>query len=105
MASGIMLGIRKDLRESIDPKTRDSGKNFFKEEIKVYGVKTGVVTEIAKKHFAGIKPKGKKEVFSLCEDLLKSGYMEEAFIAYNWAYWIHRKKRISPSSRDGSKNT
>jgi len=91
MEKGVIPRIRKELAENIDPKTKDSAKNYFKEEIKVYGIKTAVVTNIAKRYFNELKGKDKKEIFSLCEELLKSGYMEESFIAYNWAYWLHKQ--------------
>jgi 3-methyladenine DNA glycosylase AlkD len=33
----------------------------------------------------------KKEVFDLCEELFKSDYSEEAYIACDWAYLMHDK--------------
>jgi len=33
----------------------------------------------------------KAEVFDLCEELWKSGYLEESFIACHWAYAIRKK--------------
>ncbi len=38
-----------------------------------------------------IKHLSKQEIFSLCEELLKSDYGEEAFIAFDWAYRLHDK--------------
>jgi len=54
-------------------------------------VKSSIVGKIIKKHFEKIKDKNKKDVFSLCEELLESGYCEDAFIAFDWAYRLHKK--------------
>jgi len=47
------------------------------------------VEKMAGVFFAQVKPLGKKETFKLCEELLKSGYSEESFIACNWSYRFH----------------
>jgi 3-methyladenine DNA glycosylase AlkD len=78
--------IRRELKQNIDAKTRSSFQRFFKENVLCYGVKTAAVTGIARMYFKSVKPLGKKQVFALCEELLKSDYMEEAFIAFDWAY-------------------
>jgi len=38
------------------------------------------------KAFSGDQRQGKEEIFSLCRDLLETGYGEEAFIAFQWSY-------------------
>lgn len=82
----IINKIRKELKQNSDKNTRESGKRFFKEEIKLYGVKTATVKKIGNKYFKEIKHNTKKEIFDLCDELWQSGYMEESFIACNWAY-------------------
>jgi 3-methyladenine DNA glycosylase AlkD len=88
--NNIIKKIRRQLRQDADEKTKESGKNFFKEKIKLYGVKTATVRKIGKEHFKSIKDKKKAEIFGLCEELWQSGYMEEAFIACNWSYFIRK---------------
>lgn len=83
--------IRKELQQNADEKTRDSAASFFKEPVTFYGVKTPVVNKIAQKYFPEIKHLSKKEIFRLCEGLLKSDYGEEAFIAFGWAYRLRDK--------------
>ncbi|HOZ37329.1 MAG TPA: DNA alkylation repair protein [Anaerolineaceae bacterium] len=83
--------IRKQLIENADEKTRESGRRYFKEEIQLYGVKTAIVTQIGNQAFKLIKAMPKSEVFALCEDLWKSGMMEESFIACNWTYSIRKQ--------------
>ena len=83
--------IRKRLIENADEKTRKSGRRYFKEDIQLYGVKTAIVTQIGNQAFKLIKAMPKSEVFALCEDLWKSGMMEESFIACNWTYSIRKQ--------------
>ncbi|NQU03212.1 MAG: DNA alkylation repair protein, partial [Syntrophaceae bacterium] len=61
------------------------------EEIKNYGVVAGAVRTIARKYFKEIKNLPKQEIFSLCEELLGSGFSEEATIAFQWVYSIKKQ--------------
>jgi 3-methyladenine DNA glycosylase AlkD len=90
-----LTAIRHDLQTSSDPQTREGAHNFFKEKIKLFGVKTEIVTKIGKEHYKNIKNKTKSEIFELCEKLWKSGYMEESFIACHWSYFL--RKQYEPS--------
>src|SRR4030042_2696402 len=89
--SKIIEDIRKELISKADEKTRISGERFFKEDVKLYGVKSAVVTQIGKEFYKKIPDKNKGSVFSLCDELWRSGYMEESFIACNWSYYIHKQ--------------
>lgn len=80
----IIQQIRSILQERADPEIAASGRRFFKEEITVYGMKTAEVTKIAKSFLPTVLKKEKEEVFSLCEELYASEYMEESFIASAW---------------------
>ncbi len=82
--NSILNAIRADLKADADEKTKRSAQRFFKEQIKVYGVKTAAVGKIAKKYLPQVAALKKKEIFGLCEELLRSGYMEEAFVVSNW---------------------
>ncbi len=83
--------IRKQLIENADEKSRESGRRYFKEDIQLYGVKTVIVTQIGNQAFKLIKAMPKNQIFALCEDLWKSGMMEESFIACNWTYSIRKQ--------------
>ena len=83
--------LRKELKKNIDEKTKATSQNFFKEKIKVYGVKVPVVQKLSKEFFKEINFKSKPEIFELCEVLWQSGYIEESFVACNWSYFIHEK--------------
>lgn len=86
----IITEIRANLIKSSDEKTRLSGLRFFKESVNIYGVKTAIVTNLSKNYYKQINTLGKNKIFELCEELWQSGYMEETFIACNWAYSQHK---------------
>jgi len=90
----IIKEIREELRLSADEKTFQTSQNFFKEKILFYGVRVPVVNKIGKAYYSKIAGKSKKEIFELCEELWKSGFIEESFIACNWSYSI--KKQYGP---------
>jgi 3-methyladenine DNA glycosylase AlkD len=91
----IIKNIREELLRNADEKTRIQGEKFFKENVKIYGLKSAAVTSIAREHYKNLAEKSKSYVFSLCEDLWKSGYMEEAGIACIWSYNV--RKQYKPS--------
>jgi 3-methyladenine DNA glycosylase AlkD len=87
----ILQEIRKELRENASEQHRQSIQRFFKEEVKLLGVKTPVFRKITKKYFPAIKDRPKQEIFSLCENLLESGFMEERGVAFDWAFRLRDK--------------
>lgn len=87
----LLAAIRMDLKQNSDEQTRISGRNFFKEKIKLYGVKSACVSKIGKNRFKTIKGTKKDEIFDLCEKLWQSGFMEESFIACHWSYFVHKE--------------
>lgn len=93
--NNITESLRKDLIKNSDKNTKESGERFFKEEVKLYGIKTTLVTQISKEYYREIEDKSKNSVFKLCEILLMSGIMEESFVACNWSYNV--RKQYEPS--------
>jgi 3-methyladenine DNA glycosylase AlkD len=83
--------IIQELERNIDEPTKNSGARYFKEEVRLHGVKTARVSDISKEFFGLINEKEKGEIFDLCEELLQSGYLEQSFIACNWSYYLHKK--------------
>ena len=83
--------IRQVLEANIDEKLLTSEKKYFKEEIKIYGVGVATVTKIGKLFYESIKDFPKQDIFDLCEELWKSGYSEEAYIACNFSYYVSKK--------------
>jgi 3-methyladenine DNA glycosylase AlkD len=81
----IIKEIREELLNNSDEKIKESSKRYFKEAIKVYGIKTAFGLRLGERYYKDISLKTKEEVFALCEELFNSGYMEESFIACSWA--------------------
>ena len=85
----IINEIRNKLKENSDEKTLKSGHTFFKEKVKLYGVKTSVVSKIGGEFWKAVSEDEEKiGIFKLCDELWRSGYVEESFIACNWSYYL-----------------
>ena len=91
MVTDVLEAVREELAQSVDEKIRDGSQRFFREEVKFHGVKTAAVKKIAQKYQRAIKGRDKRDIFALCENLLQSGYGEEAFIAFEWAYSLRKE--------------
>ena len=88
MKNNIIQKIRKELKSNIDLEYKKGSYRFFKEDIKLYGVRVPLVRKMSQKYFFEIKDLDKKKIISLCDELLKSGYTEESVIAFDWMYKI-----------------
>jgi len=86
----IIEDIRQELIRNSDKKTKQPGERFFKEDVKLYGIKSAITSKIGKDHYKRLADKNLTHIFSLCEELWKSGYMEESFIACNWSYNVRK---------------
>jgi 3-methyladenine DNA glycosylase AlkD len=82
----VISRIRQELTAQADPEIQKTSRRFFKETITCYGMKTASVIAIAKKYWKEVKDRPKIEIFSLCEELYQSEYMEESFIVSEWAH-------------------
>lgn len=90
MCKYILSIIRAELLQNADAKTLESAQRFFREPVKLYGVRTPVVREIARRHFKSIRHLDKTDIFELCEDLLETDYTEDAIVAFDWSYALRR---------------
>lgn len=90
-SSSFLSDIRSTLKSLSDSKTRESFHRFFKEPVTAYGVKSALVEKLAKEKWKEIKELDKKTIFWLCEELFKSDYCEEAFIACNRSYALRKQ--------------
>ena len=90
----IIDNIRAELKKNADEKTRIQGEKYFKENVRIYGWKSAQLRELSKLHYKSLPDKSKSSVFALCEELWKSGYMEEAGIACIWSFNV--KKQYLP---------
>jgi 3-methyladenine DNA glycosylase AlkD len=91
----ILAQLRAELRAGADAVNEAGAHHYFKEEIKLYGVKNGVVRGMANKYWKDAKSLSKLEIFTLCEDLLRTDYMEEAFIVAEWVPKLTKQFELS----------
>jgi len=89
---------RNKLIQSSDEHTIQTSKHFFREEIRSYGVKIPEVNRIARSYLPDLQLLSKQMVFDLCSMLWESGYLEESFIACDWAY--SRRNAFEPGDLD-----
>jgi len=88
--NSIVTDIRKALSRLADEKTKLSGERFFKEPVKLYGIKAADVKTVSNDYFKKIDKKSKDVVFTICEELWQSGFFEESIVACHWSYYVHK---------------
>jgi len=86
----IIVDIRRLLGEQSDENIRNSSRRYFKENIKLYGVSSASVKNITRQFLPAVRKKNKAEVFHICDELFRSDYCEEAFIASDFAYSFNK---------------
>lgn len=82
----LILDLRKELKSRSDPKVAEVSQRFFKHKVKCYGIKAKDLEIISRKYYQQIKSLDKDSIFSLCEELFKSGFGEESVVAAKWSY-------------------
>lgn len=95
MIDSIVQGIRNELISQSDEQNRLSAHRFFKETVKLHGVKSAQVRAISAHYFTKhVKKLNKNEVLALCEKLWESKYLEETFVS---CYFSERfVKKLTP---------
>ena len=93
MNSTLLAEIRQTLKSRVLEENRSLHEHFFKEEVKYYGIKSAQIRAISKEFFAAANSSGKESLLELCEELMKSTYLEECVIACDWAYRIRKSYR------------
>jgi 3-methyladenine DNA glycosylase AlkD len=81
----IVAAITREFRAAADSKYRESVQRFFKEPVKLYGVRTPEWRCISRQFWSQVKHLPKADVFSLCEELLAIRNSEERGVAFDWA--------------------
>lgn len=89
--SEIISNIRKELILNANEKAKASAERYFKGGIKLYGLITPEVTRIGKLCYKDIDDKSKQNIFSICNELWQSGFLEESIIACEWSYNVHKQ--------------
>jgi 3-methyladenine DNA glycosylase AlkD len=89
--NSILENLRTELIKNSDEKTKKSGERFFKEEVNLLGLKSAVLSRIAKEYYKTIPDKTKNNIFMLCDELWGSGITEESFVACSWSYNVRKE--------------
>lgn len=82
----IVKQVVKELRQAGSSEEREKGKRFFKEKVRLLGVRVPTVKKIAAAKYTLLENESKATVFSLCEELWRAGHVEETWVACEWAY-------------------
>ena len=83
--------IKAEIEKNADEKTRLSGERFFKEPVKLHGLKSAQINLIARDFYIKLPDRSKSHVLDLCDELWKQGYLEETGIACIWSYNIRKE--------------
>ncbi len=87
----ILTSLRSQLQRHADPAWKAGAERYFKEPVKFYGLSNSAARKIGSDYFKQLKGNTKEEIFALCEELMKSGLMEETIIACNWSDRLKKK--------------
>lgn len=92
----LVIDIRRQLLARVEPRYKEGISNYFRgDPVKFLGVRTRFVRAISADAFQRLKGAAKREIWSLCDRLLESGYSEERTIAFDLAWRL--RKKLEPS--------
>ncbi|MDR0194573.1 MAG: DNA alkylation repair protein [Myroides sp.] len=79
----VLADVRQTLQDYVEPSLIVASARFFKEDEqpKEYGVAKDILSKIGRELFNDVKSSSKEEIYTLCNELWKSLYFEEAYIA------------------------
>jgi len=80
-AAAMLTRIRGELRELAEPEFRASVQRFFREPVDAYGVRTPAVRRLASTVFREVRQWPVAQRNRLCNELWKSGTLEEGALA------------------------
>lgn len=86
----IILKVRELLIQCAREDVKAQNEKFFREKVKFYGLKNPDVHRIAKELLKGMNDRSHDHIFSLCEELWTSGYVEETLVACDWSESVRK---------------
>jgi len=96
--SDVAVRLRRALREAADPERAASMQRFFKGGVDCLGVPSGKCKAILKPFIAEVRGLPKPDVWRICEELRRSGVMEESGAAADLA--MAQKRNFAPEDVD-----
>jgi len=89
--SPLVAAIAREFKTKADPEYRKSVQRFFKEPVKLYGVRTPAFRAIVRRYWLKVRDLPKAEILALCEELLAVENGEERGTAFEWALLLRRQ--------------
>jgi 3-methyladenine DNA glycosylase AlkD len=90
-ASPVVAEVRRELAKYTDRKYRINAQQFSKQKLKdPWVLKTSILRRVSGGLYKIVRDRTKKEIFELCEELLRSGDPEQRAVAFDWA---HRQRQ------------
>jgi 3-methyladenine DNA glycosylase AlkD len=93
--SSLVAEITREFKAAVDTEYGVSVQRFFKEQVKLYGVRTPEWRRICGRFWGRVKGLPKSDVFALCEELLALRNGEERGVAFNWAFRL--REQLEPA--------
>jgi len=82
----IIRRLRGEMARYDKPENKMDLQRFFKEKLKLrYILKSAIIKKISSEVYQEAESLSRKELFQMCEILLKSGHPVETWIAFGWA--------------------
>ncbi|RYY39758.1 MAG: DNA alkylation repair protein [Chitinophagaceae bacterium] len=94
----LLAQLRHELSAQGSPQNVEGAQRFFKEKIDNYGLPMAATRLLAREFGRELTTVSKEALFDLCEQLWRSGKMEEAHIASFWTY--SRRKEFTANDID-----
>ena len=93
--------VRRELARHDRPENKIDAQRFHKEKLaERFVLKTPVLRKISNDIYrCEIRNRSKKEILSICDDLLAAGGGPERFMAFDWAGKLHRRYTSADFSR------
>ncbi len=91
----ILYNLQRELQSNAEKKYRQGSLRFFKEPVRLFGVRTPKVRKLAHMYFKKIQQRPKKEILKSCEKLLQTEINENTTVAFAWA--LKLRSRYKPS--------
>jgi len=91
MKKDLIETVYDELRHLASEENRISGERYFKEDVKLIGVKAKDVRSVSKYAFQRVKTLNKTDIFDICTTLWQTGYIEMSFLAADWAFNCRKK--------------
>jgi len=82
--SRLLADITKELRTYAESEYQAAQQWFFKEEVRLLGVRVGRVRAVARKYYRPLKYESKQVVFDTAEELMKIDQQEMRIIGTEW---------------------